>query len=91
MRNEAEPSLGLGIIEGFPTTRSVAVAFPAAGERRMYNPVTAPLRRYELAVGQSGRTQDGREFRVERVACDGDPVSCEHVGLAPLELHQSKV
>ncbi|MFN3430265.1 MAG: RNA polymerase-associated protein RapA, partial [Candidatus Sericytochromatia bacterium] len=72
VRNEAEPSLGLGLIEGFPTPRSIQVAFPAAGERRTYNPVTAPLRRFELAVGQPARTQDGRDFRVERVIVGDD-------------------
>jgi ATP-dependent helicase HepA len=67
VRSEAEPSLGLGIIAGFPTPRSVEIAFPGAGERRLYNPATAPLRRYELGVGQAAQTRDGRSFRVERV------------------------
>jgi ATP-dependent helicase HepA len=67
VRSEAEPSLGLGIITDFPTARSVAIDFPGAGERRLYNPATAPLRRYELGVGQAARTRDGRSFRVERV------------------------
>ncbi|HEY9722364.1 MAG TPA: RNA polymerase-associated protein RapA [Oscillatoriaceae cyanobacterium] len=70
VRNEAEPSLGLGIVEGFPTPRSIAIRFPAAGEHRLYNPQSAPLRRYELGVGQPGRTQDGRDFRVERLERD---------------------
>ncbi|MBO9539746.1 RNA polymerase-associated protein RapA [bacterium] len=67
VRSEAEPSLGLGIIESFPTSRSIQIAFPGAGERRIYNPANAPLRRFELGVGQSGQTQDGRTFRVERI------------------------
>ncbi len=67
VRSEAEPSLGLGIIAGFPTPRSVEIAFPGAGERRMYNPASAPLRRFVLGVGQAARTRDGRDFRVERV------------------------
>jgi ATP-dependent helicase HepA len=72
VRNEAEPSLGLGMILGFPTPRSVEVLFPGAAERRLYNPASAPLRRYVLGVGQPGRTQDGRDFRVERIeAHDG--------------------
>ncbi|MNX13838.1 RNA polymerase-associated protein RapA [compost metagenome] len=66
-RSEAEPSLGLGILTGFPTPRSIAIDFPGAGEQRLYNPATAPLRRYELGVGQAGQTRDGRSFRVERV------------------------
>ncbi len=70
VRNEAEPSLGLGVILGFPTTRSVEVVYPGAGERRLYNPASAPLRRYELGVGQSARTQDGRTFRVEKIELD---------------------
>ncbi len=67
VRSEAEPSLGLGIITGFPTPRSVSIDFPGAGEHRLYNPATAPLRRYELGIGQAARTRDGRSFRVERV------------------------
>lgn len=71
VRNESEPSLGLGMIIGFPNPRAVEVVFPGAGETRMYNPKSAPLRRYELGVGQTAQTQDGRSFRVERVS--GDP------------------
>lgn len=67
VRSEAEPSLGLGLVEGFPTPRSIAILFPAAGERRLYNPATAPLHRYELGVGQTARTRDGRSFKVEGV------------------------
>ncbi len=67
VRSEAEPALGLGIITGFPTPRSVEIDFPGSGERRIYNPASAPLRRYELGVGQSAQTRDGRTFRVERV------------------------
>ena len=66
-RSEAEPALGLGIVTDFPTPRSVEITFPGASERRLYNPATAPLRRYELGVGQTGQTRDGRSFRVERV------------------------
>lgn len=72
VRSEAEPSLGLGIIDGFPTPRSVQIVFPAADERRIYNPATAPLRRYELGIGQSGQLRDGRTFRVERIEQSND-------------------
>lgn len=72
VRNEAEPSLGLGLVTGFPTSRSVEVVFPGADERRFYNPASAPLRRYELGVGQSAQTRDGRSFKVERVEQDTD-------------------
>lgn len=67
VRSETEPSLGLGIVEGFPTPRSMRVHFPGAGEHRIYNPAIAPLRRYELSVGQSAQTREGRTFRIERV------------------------
>lgn len=67
VRSEAEPALGLGIITDFPTPRSLEITFPGAGERRLYNPASAPLRRYALGVGQAARTRDGRNFRVERV------------------------
>lgn len=72
VRSEAEPSLGLGIIDGFPTPRSVQIVFPAADERRIYNPASAPLRRYELGLGQSAQTRDGRPFRVERIEQSAD-------------------
>lgn len=67
VRSEAEPALGLGIIDSFPTPRSVQIVFPGAGERRIYNPASAPLHRYELGVGQSAQTREGQTFRVERI------------------------
>lgn len=78
VRNEAEPALGLGIIDGFPTSRSVRVVFPAAGETRLYNPASAPLRRYVLGPGQAAQTQDGRSFRVERVVEDAGGLLTYH-------------
>ena len=78
VRNEAEPSLGLGIVTGFPTTRSLHVVFPGAGEERTYNPTVAPLRRYELAPGQTARTRDGRTFRVERVEANAEGLLTYH-------------
>lgn len=78
VRSEAEPSLGLGVITGFPTSRSLEITFPAAGERRLYNPATAPLRRFELGVGQAAKTRDGRSFRVERVETSQDGLLTYH-------------
>ena len=67
VRSEAEPSLGLGLVTAFPTPHRLEITFPAAGERRLYNPTTAPLSRYVLAVGQKARMRDGREVRIERL------------------------
>lgn len=78
VRSEAEPALGLGIIEAFPTPRSLQIFFPAAGERRLYNPATAPLRRHELSAGQAAQTRDGRSFRVERVEATDDGLLTYH-------------
>ena len=78
VRSEAELSLGLGVVAGFPTPRSVEIDFPGAGERRIYNPVSAPLRRHELAPGQGARTRDGRAFRVERVEEGADGLLTYH-------------
>ena len=72
VRNQAEPSLGLGVVDGFPSPRTILVRFPAAGELRTYNPKSAPLRRFELGIGQAGRTRDGRAFRPERVELGAD-------------------
>lgn len=88
VRSEAEPSLGLGIIEGFPTPRSVQIVFPGSDERRIYNPASAPLRRCELGLGQSGRTRDGRTFRVERIEqSDEGLLTYFGQGLVVPELH----
>lgn len=72
VRSEAEPALGLGIVQGLPHPRCLEVLFPAADERRLYNPATAPLNRYELGVGQSAQTREGKTFRVERVELGDD-------------------
>lgn len=89
VRSEAEPSLGLGLVTGFPTPRSLEITFPAAGERRLYNPASAPLIRYALSVGQKAQSRDGRTFRVEAVASreDGLLVYCgEGIELVETEL-----
>ncbi|HEY9857655.1 MAG TPA: hypothetical protein V6D05_18055, partial [Stenomitos sp.] len=78
VRSEAEPSLGLGIVDAFPTPRSIQIVFPAADERRLYNPATAPLRRFELGVGQSAQTRAGHSFRVERVEASADGLLTYH-------------
>ena len=55
VRNEIEPSLGLGVVKGAPNARTVEVFFPAAAETRCYNISNAPLRRHRLAVGCKDR------------------------------------
>lgn len=78
VRSEAEPALGLGIVTGLPTPRSIEITFPGAGERRLYNPATAPLRRFELGAGQAAQTRDGRAFRVERVELSDEGLLTYH-------------
>ncbi len=72
VRSESEPFLGLGIVDSFPTSRSIGIHFPAASEHRIYNPTSAPIRRYELGVGQTAVTREGRSVRIEQVKRDGD-------------------
>ena len=67
VRNEVEPSLGLGIVRRMVSLRNVEVFFPAAQEMRCYSVANAPLRRFHLHIGQQATGRDGRTFRVERV------------------------
>lgn len=73
VRNDIEPTLGLGIVRSMPNARMVEVVFHAAQEVRRYNISNAPLRRVRLEPGQLLQTRDGQSLRVERVT--------EHEGL----------
>ncbi len=65
--NEAEPDLGLGLVEEVPDARTVVVRFPATAQVRRYRLQSAPLRRVLLRAGQEAVGRDGRRFRIESV------------------------
>lgn len=64
--SDGEPELGLGIIRESGDGR-VTIAFPAAGETRVYAIDTAPLRRVRFQPGDRVKVHSGREMTVERV------------------------
>ena len=61
--SEAEPDLGLGIVES-ADLRHVRLDFPASGEKRNYAVRSAPLSRVRLAADDSVRDKQGRELRI---------------------------
>lgn len=65
--NEAEPSLGLGVIRRVLDHRNLEIHFRASGLTHIYNARTAPLRRVVLKSGQQAGTRDGHRFRVTRI------------------------
>ena len=64
--SDGEPELGLGVIRQSGDGR-VEIAFPAAGETRIYAIGTAPLRRVKFLPGDRILVQSGAEMTVERV------------------------
>ncbi|MEO7101047.1 MAG: helicase-related protein [Luteolibacter sp.] len=64
--SDGEPELGLGIIRKSGDGR-VEIAFPAAGETRIYATDTAPLRRVRFQPGDRIKVHSGSEMTVERV------------------------
>jgi ATP-dependent helicase HepA len=64
--SDGEPELGLGIIRKNGDGR-VEIAFPAAGETRIYATDTAPLRRVRFQPGDRIKVHSGEEMTVERV------------------------
>ena len=64
--SDGEPELGLGIIRKSGDGR-VEIAFPAAGETRIYAIGTAPLRRVRFMPGDRIKIHSGTEMTVERV------------------------
>ena len=64
--SDGEPELGLGIIRKGGGGR-VEIAFPAAGETRIYATDTAPLRRVRFMPGDRIKVHSGAEMTVERV------------------------
>ncbi len=64
--SDGEPELGLGIIRKSGDGR-VEIAFPAAGETRIYATDTAPLRRVRFMPGDRIKVHSGSEMTVENV------------------------
>jgi ATP-dependent helicase HepA len=64
--SDGEPELGLGIIRKSGDGR-VEIAFPAAGETRIYATDTAPLRRVRFMPGDRIKVHSGEELTVESV------------------------
>lgn len=64
--SEAEPDLGLGIVESVDE-RQVRLLFAAGGQRRQYAQQNAPLSRARFAVDDRVRDRDGREMTVRGV------------------------
>lgn len=64
--SDGEPELGLGIVRKNGDGR-VEIAFPAAGETRIYATDTAPLRRVRFLPGDRIRNRAGAEVTVDKV------------------------
>ncbi len=80
--SDGEPELGLGIIRQSGDGR-VEIAFPAAGETRIYAIDTAPLRRVRFMPGDRIKNHAGAEMTVEQVR--------EERGLRVYETHEGDV
>ena len=72
--SEAEPDLGLGIVEA-ADARHVRLAFPASGEQRNYAAQHAPLSRVRLRLDEKVLDREGRELRVAGIAEHGGLLS----------------
>jgi ATP-dependent helicase HepA len=68
--SDGEPELGLGIIHKSGAGR-VEIAFPAAGETRIYAIDSAPLRRVRFVPGDRIKDHSGAEMTVEQVREEG--------------------
>ncbi len=64
--SEAEPELGLGIIE-LAQNKQVKVFFKAANEFRTYGEKTAPLKRLRFEVGEDLVVEEGDTFKIDEV------------------------
>jgi ATP-dependent helicase HepA len=64
--SEAEPELGLGILDSVQN-KTISVVFPASDELRTYGLKTAPLKRIKFEIGDSIETEDGNSYEVLNV------------------------
>jgi len=62
--SEAEPDLGLGLVERIEARR-VLMRFPASETVRQYAVQSAPIKRVLFRVGDEIESEDGLKFRVE--------------------------
>lgn len=64
--SEREPELGLGVVEQIDPAR-LGIAFPAAGEKRLYARGTTVLKRVAFRVGDTVTGRQGERLTVEAV------------------------
>ena len=64
--SEAEPELGLGLVEGVEG-RHIVLRFPASATVRRYASASAPIKRVVYRVGDEVADHAGRRFRIEAV------------------------
>jgi len=64
--SETEPELGLAIVVQAEAAR-VQVVFPASGETRTYAADNAPLKRVRFRIGDTVKSQDGKELNIHEV------------------------
>src|SRR4026208_2149415 len=64
--SETEPELGLALVVQAEPSR-VQVVFPASGETRTYAADNAPPKRVRFRVGDTVKSQDGKELTIREV------------------------
>ncbi|HEX5219183.1 MAG TPA: RNA polymerase-associated protein RapA [Verrucomicrobiae bacterium] len=64
--SESEPELGLAIVVQADPSR-VQVVFPASGETRTYAADNAPLKRVRFRIGDTIKSQEGKELTIREI------------------------
>lgn len=64
--SEQEPELGVGRVQNVEF-KNVTIEFPAVKQTRIYRTVSAPVKRYLLAVGENAKSEKGVSFTVENI------------------------
>lgn len=64
--SEQEPELGVGRVQTVEF-KNVTIEFPAVKQTRIYRTVSAPIKRYLLAVGENAKNEKGVSFTVENI------------------------
>lgn len=64
--SEQEPELGVGRVQTVEF-KNVTIEFPAVKQTRIYRTVSAPIKRYLLAVGENAKSEKGVSFTVENI------------------------
>jgi ATP-dependent helicase HepA len=82
--SEAEPDLGLGMVEEVDA-RHVRLSFAASGESRNYAALTAPLSRVRLSVDDPVQDSDGTDLTILEVLQSGGLLSYRCVNSAGVE------